>query len=116
MTLVRYDKNHRRSRAIVHDKTVYFAGQVADDFKADIATQTAQALAKIDKLLADVGGDRKNVVAATIWLRDIADFDAMNAIWDEWVDSENPPTRCCGQVIMADPDLRVEIIPIAALD
>lgn len=51
MTLVRYDKNHRRSRAIVHDKTVYFAGQVADDFKADIATQTAQALAKSTNFL-----------------------------------------------------------------
>lgn len=116
MTLVRYDKNHRRSRAIVHGKTIYFAGQVAEDLKADITTQTAQALAKIDALLADAGGERKNVVSATIWLRDISDFDAMNAVWDAWVDPDNPPTRCCGQVIMANPDLRVEIIPIAALD
>lgn len=112
---VRYDKNSRRSRAVVHGDTVHFAGQVADDFTADITTQTKQTLARIDALLAEVGSTRSHVISATIWLRDMADFDAMNAVWDAWIDKENPPARCCGEVRMADPDLRIEIIPVAAL-
>ena len=47
---------------------------------------------------------------------DMALFGEMNAVWDAWIDPENPPTRACGQVPLAHPDFKVEIIIRAALD
>ncbi len=109
------DSNHRRSRAIVAGGVVYMGGQVADDWTADVAEQTRQALARIDALLAEAGSSRDKVVSATIWLKTMDDYEAMNAVWDAWVDPARPPTRCCGVVQMAYDALRVEIIPLAVL-
>lgn len=109
------DNNGRRSRAVVANGTVYMGGQVADDWTADVATQTRQALARIDAILAEAGSDKSKVVAAQIWLKTMDDYDAMNAVWDAWVDPAGAPTRSCGVVEMAHEGLRVEIIPTAVL-
>jgi enamine deaminase RidA (YjgF/YER057c/UK114 family) len=52
---------------------------------------------------------------ATIWLADIADFEAMNAVWDAWVDKANPPARATSEGKLASPEYLVEIIVVAAL-
>jgi enamine deaminase RidA (YjgF/YER057c/UK114 family) len=113
--IVRIDQNGRRSRAALHGQIVYVAGQVADDKTADIATQTRQALAKVDEMLGRVGSARNRLLTAQIWVRSMDDFDAMNAVWDAWVDPGEAPTRCCGEVKLADPDYLVEIVVTAAL-
>lgn len=112
--ILRYDANSRRSRAAVVGDMIFFAGQVGDDFSGDVAQQTLEALERIERILIELGSDKSRMVSATIWLSDMADFDAMNAVWDAWIDKANPPTRACGQVVMADPRILVEIIPIAA--
>ena len=112
--ITRFDQNQRRSRCVVHGGTVYLAGQVADDKGGDIAAQTRQALGKVDQLLAEAGTDKSRLLSAMIWLRDMADFDGMNAVWDGWVTPQDAPTRCCGKVELADPGYRVEIIVVAA--
>ncbi|MCR8547482.1 RidA family protein [Salipiger sp. P9] len=114
MQPVRYDKNSRRSRMVEAGGLLFFAGQVADDWDGDIAEQTRQTLARIDALLAEAGSDRSKVLTVQIWIADMADFDAMNAVWDAWIDPENPPGRACGKVEMADPRIKVEMIPVAA--
>ena len=106
----RFETNHRRSRAVVHNGVVYLAGQVARDPSGDIARQTKEALENVDDMLALAGTDKSRVLSATIWLRDMADFQGMNAVWDAWIDPENPPARCCGQVSMARPELRIEVM------
>lgn len=111
----RIDPNGRRSRAVVHGDTIHFAGQVADNLDADATQQMQETLARIDCLLAEAGSARNKVLTVTIWLRDMADYDAINAVWDAWVDKGNPPGRACAQVIMADPRIRVELLPVAAL-
>lgn len=111
----RIDSNGRRSRAVVHNGLVHFAGQVADDFSGDITRQTQEALARVDRLLAEAGSDRSRVLSATIWLREMADYSKMNDVWDGWVDPDHAPARCCGVVEMADPRIRVEIILTAAI-
>lgn len=113
--IVRIDQNARRSRALVHGGLVYLAGQVADDKGADITTQATQVLAKIDDLLAQAGTDRSRLLTAQVWLADMADFAAFNAVWDAWVIPGQTPTRCCGEVKLADPAYRVEIVTTAAL-
>jgi enamine deaminase RidA (YjgF/YER057c/UK114 family) len=50
----------------------------------------------------------------TIWLADIADFAEMNAVWDQWVDKAAPPVRATCESRLARPDLKVEILLIAA--
>jgi enamine deaminase RidA (YjgF/YER057c/UK114 family) len=111
----RLDQSARRSRAVIHRGVVYLAGQVADDRSGDIAQQTREVLAKVDALLAQAGTDRSRLLTAQVWLSTMKDFDGMNAIWDAWVVQGSTPTRCCGQVGLADPGWKVEIVVSAAL-
>jgi enamine deaminase RidA (YjgF/YER057c/UK114 family) len=113
--ILRIDQNHRRSRCVVHAGMVFLAGQVADDKAVGIVEQTRQALSKIDELLSDAGTDRNRLLSATIWLRNMDDFAAMNSVWDAWVVPEATPARCCGAVELADPRYLVEIVVVAAL-
>lgn len=108
--IVRLDQNHRRSRTVIANGMVFLAGQVADDKTGDIAAQAREALAKVDALLAEAGTDKRRALTAQIWLADMADFDAFNAVWDAWVAPGETPTRCCGKVELADPAYRVEIV------
>ncbi|MFC3123702.1 RidA family protein [Pseudoroseomonas globiformis] len=108
------DQNARRSRAVVHGGTVYLAGQTADDRSADIAGQTRQVLAKIDEMLAAAGSDKSKLLSITIWIADMSDFAAMNQVYDAWVVPGHTPARCCGEVKLALPDIKVEIMAVAA--
>jgi enamine deaminase RidA (YjgF/YER057c/UK114 family) len=111
----RYKIGRRMSQAVAHGGVLYLAGQVADDAKASLEDQTRQVLKKIDDLLAEAGSEKSKLISITVFLSNIADFDAMNRIYDAWVDQANPPTRACVEARLADPDLRVEMIAIAAL-
>lgn len=115
MDIARIDQNKRRSRAVIHNGTVYLAGQVADDRSSAVAEQTRQALAKIDDLLRQAGTDKSRLLTAQIWISSMSDFRAMNEVWDAWVAPDHAPTRCCGEVKLADPALLVEIVVSAAL-
>jgi enamine deaminase RidA (YjgF/YER057c/UK114 family) len=114
MNIERQDVNHRRSRMVKYNGMCFLSGQFSDS-DGDITQQTQETLAKIDDLLERAGTNKSRLLTAQIWLRDMADFADMNKIWDAWIDPENPPTRCCGQVLMADPDMRVEIVVSAAV-
>jgi len=112
MTIVRLDKGARMSEAVIHGNTVYLAGQVGDG--ADVAAQTRDVLASIDALLERAGTSKANILSATIWLSDIANFAAMNEVWDQWVDKDNPPARATSEGRLAAPKYLVEIIVVAA--
>jgi enamine deaminase RidA (YjgF/YER057c/UK114 family) len=111
----RLHQNTRRSRAIIVNNMVYLSGQYADDTDVGIAGQTEQILHKIDVLLKEAGTDRSKLVQATIWLKTMDDYDGFNAVWDSWVIPDHTPTRACGEVRMADDDMLVEILAVAAL-
>ena len=70
------------SQAVVHGGVVYLAGQVGTPGDG-VEAQTRQVLASIDGLLARAGSDRDQLLRATILLADMADYDAMNRVWDE---------------------------------
>lgn len=110
----RFESGPRMSRAVRHNGTVYLAGLTADDLSQDIAGQTQQVLRKAEDKLAIAGTDKSRLLAATIWLRDISDFDAMNTVWEGWIDPTNPPARATAECAMAHPDILVEIIFTAA--
>jgi enamine deaminase RidA (YjgF/YER057c/UK114 family) len=112
--ILRIDQNARRSRAVVHAGTVWLAGHVADDKTADFAEQMRQTLANIDESLERAGTDKSRLLAVQIWLRSMEDYEAMNAIWQEWVAPGQMPARTCCQAWLADPQLRVEVTVTAA--
>jgi enamine deaminase RidA (YjgF/YER057c/UK114 family) len=114
MTIERIKVGPRMSQAVVYGNLVYLAGQVADDSSTDVADQTRQILAKIDNLLAEAGTDKSRLISASVWLSDISTFDEMNAVWDAWVTPGNPPARACVESRLARPQLKVEIMVIAA--
>lgn len=115
MTIERHENGPRFCRALTHDNTVYLAGMTADDLTEGTTGQTNQVLAKIDHFLRLAGSDKSKILSATIWLRDIADFELMNKAWDAWVDHAAMPVRATVEARMAGDDYRVEIMVIAAI-
>jgi len=113
MTIQRNHTGPRMSQSVIHNGTIYLAGQVGNPGE-DVATQTATILAGIDKLLAETGSSKENILQATIWMANMADFGAMNAVWDAWVPQGHTPARATGESALATPDYKVEIIVIAA--
>ncbi|MEP1522169.1 RidA family protein [Ascidiaceihabitans sp.] len=114
MSITRQHTNQRMSQIVTHNGVVYLSGQVGtlDDSVAD---QTQQCLDKVDALLAEAGTSKSNILQTTIWLADMADFEAMNGVWDAWVPKGHAPARACGEAKLARPGFLVEILVIAAL-
>ena len=110
----RYHIGKRLSEMVVHNGTIYLAGQVAEDAKQDITGQAKQVLAQIDKLLAEVGSDKTKILSATIFLPSMADFPALNAVWEGWVPAGNCPARATVEAKLAALEYKVEIQVIAA--
>ena len=117
MSIKRNHVGPRMSQAVVHDSTVYVAGQVALGAPgASVADQTRNILERIDELLGEVGSSKSKALSATIWLTDMADFDEMNEVWDAWIDPEHAPVRACVQSpALAAPQFTVEIMVTAAV-
>ena len=111
----RFETGPRMSEAVVHNGTVYLAGQVADDSSADIAGQTRQILDAIDALLARTGSDKSKILRAQIYLVDLSEFAAMNAVWEQWVVPGHTPARATVQAALANPQWKIEIVVTAAL-
>src|SRR5689334_22371809 len=111
----RHNTGKRLSEIVVHNGTIYLAGEVPDDTSKDITGQTAEVLAKIDKLLAQVGSDKSKLLSAQIFLPDMKDFAGMNVAWEAWVLPGQTPARATLEAKLANPAYQVEIMCIAAL-
>ena len=104
----------RMSEVVIHGGVAYLAGQVGEP-GTSVAEQTHACLAHVDRILAEAGTDRTRMLRVQIWLADMADFDAMNAVWDAWVPAGHAPARATGEARLAAPGYRVEVIVTAAL-
>jgi len=114
MSIERIGSNDRMSKIVKHNGTVYLCGQTASDPAWDTAEQTQRCLDKIDALLAEAGSERNKLLSITIYVRDMKDFAAMNAVYDAWVADIEKPARACVEARMARPDVLVEFSVIAA--
>ena len=113
--LRRFHTGARLSEMTVHQGTAYLAGQVAADETLDMRGQTRQVLAAIDALLAEAGTDKSRILMAQIFIADMADFPAMNEVWDAWVAPGNAPCRATVEAKLAKPQWKVEIVVTAAV-
>lgn len=113
--LQRFGVAARYSDAAVFNGVVYLAGQVADKtIDHGITEQTTEILATIDHLLTQAGSGKDRILMCQIFLADIKDFAAMNAVWDKWVVAGNTPPRATVQAPLASPKYRVEMVVTAA--
>jgi enamine deaminase RidA (YjgF/YER057c/UK114 family) len=111
----RFHVGDRMSETAVHRGTVYLAGQVASDASQGIRGQTAQVLAAVDRLLHEAGTDKAHILRAQIYLAEMADFAAMNEVWDDWVPPGDAPPRATVQANLARREWKIEIVVTAAL-
>ena len=114
MTIERIQPGAWNSRAVVHDGIAYLSGIVADDKSADMKSQTADVLAKIDAILAGVRSDKNRILSAVVYISDQALKDQMNDAWMAWMDPAHPPARACVGAGLTK-DVLVEIMVTAAI-
>lgn len=100
------------SPAVKVGEFVFISGQVGDDPKSDIKTQTRQTLEKIKALLEEAGTSLSNVVKCTVFLANMDEFASMNEVYREYF-GDKPPARACVEVSRLFNDLKVEIEAIA---
>ncbi len=112
--LVRHGVAARYSEAAVFNRVVYLAGMVPERGDADIRGQTEDVLAQVAQRLAEAGSEKSRILRAQIYLSDIADIAAMNAVWDAWVVPGTAPPRATVQAALADPGWKIEIVVTAA--
>ena len=114
VTINRIENGQRFCNVLTYNGVAYLAGMTADNTSGDTVAQTEAVLAKIDRALKLAGTDKTKLLTATIWLRDIADFDKMNTVWDKWIDRSALPVRATVEARLAGPHYRVEIQVTAA--
>jgi enamine deaminase RidA (YjgF/YER057c/UK114 family) len=111
--IIRTEANPVLAKAVEYHGFVYTQGVVASDLTQDITGQTKDVLAQIDALLEIHGTDNTRLLQAHIWLKDMQDREAMNAVWSTWLPEGAAPARACVQAVMADPGYLVEIMVTA---
>lgn len=115
MTITRHEVGPRSSQAVIHNGTVYLAGQVARGSEnASVAQQTREILAKIDELLAQANSSKARLLSVIIFLADFRRFDEMNDVWMAWVEPGATPARAVVEAKLVTPGFAVEIMVTAA--
>lgn len=109
----RFEIRARSSGIVKHNGTIYLCGQVCSDITQDIKGQTMTTLDKVDALLEQAGSDREHILSATIYLKTMDDFVAMNEAWESWVPEGFAPARACVQAAMAREALLFEVSIVA---
>jgi enamine deaminase RidA (YjgF/YER057c/UK114 family) len=111
--IIRTEASPILSKAVEYHGFVYTQGVVASDLSQDVTGQTKDVLAQIDALLETHGTDNTRLLQAHIWLKNIADRQALNEVWSAWLPEGAAPVRACVEAVMADPRYLVEIMVTA---
>jgi len=101
---------------------LFIAGQIPLDPQTnqivggeDVQAQTEQVMANIEAILKAAGANWLNIVKTTVFLADMEDFAAMNAVYARYFDAATAPARAAVQVARLPKDVRVEIECIAMI-
>jgi len=101
---------------------IFVAGQIALDpatgaivGEGDVAAQTERSLTSLKAILEAAGATLQDVVKTTVFLADMNDFSAMNAVYARYFDEATAPARACVEVSRLPKDVRVEIDCIAVI-
>ena len=103
-------------------KLLFVAGQIPIDprlgdvvYTDDVVKQTEQVLANLQAILEAGGATFADVVKTTVFLADLKDFAAVNAVYAKYFPETTAPARACVQVSRLPKDVLVEIDAIAVI-
>ena len=108
------------SQAVLANGVLYTAGQIAiipetgEIELSNIRSETHQVMKNLKGVLAAAKMNFSNVVKSTIFLKDMAQYDAINEVYSEYF-LEKPPAREAVQVSQLPKNVNVEISLIAVL-
>lgn len=109
----RHECNGRLARVVEYNGVLYLSGRTcgaADGIRA----QTEGVLRAIEETLNTYGSDKRHILKAQIFLKDIArDFQPMNEVWEKWVEPGCEPARAAVQAAMSREQTLVEIVVTA---
>ena len=109
------------SQAVKASGSMLFAsGQIALDPETgslvggdDVVAQTEQVMKNLGAVLTEAGANWDSVVKTTVFLDDMNDFAAVNAVYAKYFNDESAPARACVEVARLPKDVKVEIDCIA---
>ncbi|MHD0317664.1 RidA family protein [uncultured Fusobacterium sp.] len=106
------------SQAVEVNGTIFVSGQIPfvpetmSLISEDIQDQTKQSLENVKAILEAAGYTFKNVVKATVFIKNMEDFALMNEVYNEYLGNIRP-ARACVEVAKLPKDVKVEIEVIA---
>lgn len=106
------------SQAIEANGVLYVSGQIpfvpaTMTLVSDcVEEQTKQSLENIGAILKEAGYEFKDVVKASVFIKDMNDFAKINAVYEKYL-GEVKPARACVEVARLPKDVKVEIEVIA---
>jgi 2-iminobutanoate/2-iminopropanoate deaminase len=109
------------SQAVTGNNLAFLSGQIPLDpatgqiVEGGIAVQTERVLENLKAVLEACGSSLARVLKTTVYLKDMAEFPAMNEVYARYF-PENPPARATVEISRLPRDVRVEIDAIASLD
>lgn len=108
LEILRHDVGPRMSRVVEYDNVLYFSGHAGEG--GNIQDQTHSLLRKYETLLLKNGSDKKHILTAAVYLSDISKKSEFDGVWDQWIEHDYTPSRCCVESKLSSPDLLVEIV------
>jgi enamine deaminase RidA (YjgF/YER057c/UK114 family) len=112
----RIDSGKRLSKVVIANGFAFLSGFTAKIVTpGDVRAQATDVLEQIDELLAKAGTSKAKVVRMNIWLHDMRDFDAMNEIYEQWIDPKCPPARATVESRLAIEGTLVEMMATAVV-
>ena len=109
------------SQAVVHGGLVYCSGQIALDaesgelIEGDVSAQAHKCLQNLKAVLLAANTDLDQALKVTVFLKDLEDFAAVNAVYAEYFGPVFP-ARACVEAARLPRDVLVEIDCIAAVN
>ena len=110
------------NQAILHQGVLYVSGQIALDpqsgelLTGDIETETRRVLDNLGAILTEAGTSFANVLKCSVFVSDIENFGAINAVYATYFDEATAPARALVEVANLPKYVNVEISCIAAVD
>jgi 2-iminobutanoate/2-iminopropanoate deaminase len=107
------------SQAVLYDDTLYTSGQIAIDpatgnlVSGDITEETKQVMKNIGAVLEAAGMTYEQVLKTTIFIKDMNDFQKINAVYGSFFNEATAPARETVEVARLPKDVNVEISVLA---
>ena len=103
------------SQGIATNGLIFFSGQIAltaegDFLDESLETQALQVFKNIDALLSEAGVCKTNIVKATVWLEDLANFVEFNELYATWLNGHKPARSCVQAKLPKGAKVEVEVI------